>query len=221
MEKYILLLIIIILVTPGIRAKESEFNTGITYNSFVYELNKDGETIDYTMREDLNSGFGYYGEGVFWLNNKLGIGLGVDFAKAVWEGRNNYSGGDTRDFEYSSRLVGPYTTVKYKLNKSLIVNLDIVHYNYQEHFQADYSWDKENFKQNLVVGDGLGVKIGTEFNYKINNSFYLIGKSYFRQVKINLEKEYDDVEETMKYINNDEELNITGLEVSFGINYKF
>jgi hypothetical protein len=59
------------------------------------------------MREDLNRGWGYYGEGVLWLDEKFGLGLGIDSATAIWEGRNYYSGGDTRDFEYSVRLFWP------------------------------------------------------------------------------------------------------------------
>jgi hypothetical protein len=116
---------------------------------------------------------------------------------------------------------GPYTAFKYRLNKSLIVNLDVVHYNYQEHFRADYSWDKETFEQDYLVGDGLGIKVGTELNYKLGNSFYLTGESYFRKTKIDLKKEYDDVEEKLIEIEADENLDITGLEVSLGLNYRF
>ena len=221
MKKYLLILIIVISFPPIVKAEEINFNTGISYNNFVYKLTENGNNKDYVMREDLNSGWGYYGESVFWPNKDWGVGVGLDVAKATWDGTNHYSDGDTREFEYSSKLIGPYTTIKYKLNKSLIVNLDLVYYNYKEHFRADYSWDKETFEQDFVTGAGLGIKLGTEFNYKLNDSFYLKGKSYFRKVGLDLKEEYDDVEERMIDIKTDKNLNITGLQVALGIVYTF
>ncbi|MFO7819320.1 MAG: hypothetical protein R6V17_03690, partial [Halanaerobacter sp.] len=67
----------------------------------------------------------------------------------------------------------------------------------------------------------LGIKIGVELNYKINESFSLLGKSYFRRAEIDLKKEYDDVEDKMIQITGDEDLEIKGLGVSLGINYIF
>ncbi|GAB6098677.1 hypothetical protein JCM16358_05560 [Halanaerocella petrolearia] len=223
MKRYLVILTIIIFLssyTEVLAIEKMEFNSGITYNNFIYQMVRNGKADeDYFMREDLHSGMGFYGEGIYWLNKKVGIGAGIDKASATWSGTNEYSDGDTRDFEYTSELVGPYGKLIYSLNNSINLSTHFIYYKYKEHFKAEYSWKDEIFSNNLKQGDGLGVALGVETNYSVSNNLSLKSSIHYRKANIKLNKEYDDVKDKTIFISEDEELNISGLRASIVLSY--
>ncbi|MGM0369993.1 MAG: outer membrane beta-barrel protein [Bacillota bacterium] len=199
-----------------------EFDSGISYNNFVYQMYRKGtKDDDYMMREDLHQGLGFYGEVIYWINNSYGLSLGIDKVEASWQGTDNYSGGDKRDFEYTSQLFGAYIKVMYELNDRINLTNSLINYQYEEHFRADYSWDKETFNYDLVNGSGLGFNLAIESNYEINEYFIIQSSAGYRYVKIDIEEEYDYSKEKLVTNVDDEVLRISGLGLKVGLNYKF
>ncbi len=224
MKKYLFirltLLILLLTLSTNTNAYALELDYGLSYNNLVYyQYQAEKLNDDYFMREDLNEGLGLYAELKYPLNN-FTLGAGIDKINADWTGRNEYVNDRYRDFEYAVRIVGPYLKVAYNLSSNFKINTNLAYYDYQESFQAEYSWQEEDLDVSLKNARGLGVLLGGEYHHQITNLLYLSNSFNFRYIALNIIENYDWYREEMKEVDN-EQLIVRGLSLKLGINYRF
>ena len=218
MKESILILLIILSFSCNLEAEEMtnngfEFDGGVTYNNYLYkkyDIGQGGAELDndYFIREDLHSGTGYYLEAVYWLNSEFALGLGVQKNKmeAEWETESSHY--------YESTLDTYYTSLKYRLEDNVKLYFDLNYNNYNEYYSiADFSTD-------IKKGAGLGVMIGTEINYSIYQNFDLRLQTGYYLADIEIEERYSSYQGKIIDVD-DEELEISGLGLKLGLEYKF
>ncbi len=198
-----------------------EFKYNWTYNNLVYKSFINGQRDeDHFMQEDLNNGPGYYLEGVYYAKDNLGVGLGFDQVTTNWF-RKSQSINGTRFSEYSYNLSGPHLSIGYKVNDNIIIDSNLIYYNYKEHYNRRYSWNDEIIDRDQERGDGLGFIIGVELNKDINDKFSINLRSAYRQAHIKIREVYSNYYENIIVNPDDEVLQINGLQVSGGVSYRF
>lgn len=198
-----------------------DLNAGWNYNDLIYKKFKDNKRdLDHFMREDLNSGQGFYLEEIYWINNKWGLGLGFDKVVTSWSGESESPNGK-RIFEYIYQISGPYTSLKYIMNDNIRLKANFIYYNYSEHYNRKYSWQDEEIDRDLERGNGLGIILGSDIAIPIKKGFIFNGGFGYRMVEIDLTEKYSDLHGEMISNSANEKLEITGLTISAGISYKF
>lgn len=225
MNKYILVLIFLLLFSFSASANslnKFEFNTGVSYNNLLYNSYQDGQkNKDNLVAENLHEGIGFYGEGIFLLTNKLEVGFGIDKVIANYKETNQYEGSKIRDSRYTRELDGYYGKIRYHLDHTISLSNSFIYYFYKESFDAQYSWEKDDFNQIMEKGQGLGWMIGAEVDSPINENLSLKLFTGYRIANIKLVKEYDWYEESLIDSNDDKLLKINGLSISAGLSYEF
>ncbi|WP_027339197.1 outer membrane beta-barrel protein [Halonatronum saccharophilum] len=216
MNKFQIIIILISLLvfgsSIGVKANNLEFKGVLTYN-----------TLDYSedfVRDDLKEGSGYYLESTYWLNDELGLGLGVDFIRANWESGYDWVEG-REDFEYEKNLVGLLINSKYRLNDYLIFNSGLGYYNFTKDRHSRYSWKDGANTIRYQKGSGLGGLIGLELNYPVKNNLSISSGISYRSTNININKVHSGYWGGLVDNLDDENLKIRGLFLSTGISYMF
>ncbi|TDX49066.1 hypothetical protein [Orenia marismortui] len=203
-------------------ANNLEFNGGVTYNNFVYSDIEEGNINDsYWVRESLNSGKGFYLEGVYWIGSKYGLGLGLNNASSSWSSFETYN--DSSRTEYSSEydFDGYYGKLAYKLTDNVRLNMGLGHNQFTESYYEYNSWEKTPFEQDILAGDGLGVIVETQIDYPINDHVSFISNFGYGKAKLKLNHVYDW--DTDKLVENsaDKELIVDSLRLGINLAVKF
>ena len=173
---------------------------GVTYNTFDGTWFLDGEEAGDNFEDtDLESGFGFYVGGQYWLSDQIGIEAGYDVAKS--------SDDDFEGSEVDINLSGPYGKGVYKVNEMISLNGGLAYYSFT--MDQSYQWYNVEWK-----GNGIGFLLGGEMTYPISDKISLIGSGNYRLANIDIDKyKEQDVEDT--------ELNMSGLSLRAGISYNF
>ncbi|WP_408955984.1 outer membrane beta-barrel protein [Natroniella sp. ANB-PHB2] len=218
MKKFVIVFVLMVLVSSStqVLARGFEVVGGSTYNTFLLSLSVDGEDvlIGDGIKERLEYGVGFYAGGRYWLNDRLGIEVGVDQAASSYEESNSDS-----IFEIEEELVGPYAGLRYRLNDKFQLEAGAVNYSYQQS-QTEIYQDLEEFDEVSARGGGLGFLIGGEYNYSIRENLSLISSFNHRIITIDINEAYDYEESRLVDVEK-EKLNMGGLRVSLGISYDF
>ncbi|MCK8828159.1 outer membrane beta-barrel protein [Natroniella acetigena] len=218
MKKFAVVIVLIVLVISPTQALARGFEVvgGSTYNTFLLSLSVDGEDvlIGDGVKERLEDGVGFYAGGRYWLNERLGIEVGVDQAASSYEDSNSDS-----IFAIEEKLVGPYAGLKYRLNDKFHLEAGAVNYSYQQS-QIEIYQDLEEFNEVSATGEGLGFLVGGEYSYSIRDNLSLISSFNHRIITIDINQAYDYEESKLVDVE-EEKLNMGGLRVSAGISYDF
>ncbi|WP_169730083.1 hypothetical protein [Halonatronum saccharophilum] len=199
-----------------------EFNSGATYNNFIYSDIEDGEVNnDKWVREELNEGRGHYFEGTYWLNNRVGLGLGYQKSISTWDSIEYYDEESYRDFRSDYNLSSSYGRLAYRLNNNVNLDLALGNYSYSEDYYADYSWLEKDSNKKVLIGEGYGYRVGKEVNHNLSERLSLNTKAFYQQAKINLLESYDNDKGSLIEIEEDKVLGISGLGISLGVSYRF
>ena len=219
MKKYLLFLIIILLFSYKVEAidlKNLEINGGLNYNNYLYKkynLDKGIEELDndYFIREDLHEGTGYYTELIYWINKQIGLGLGVQKTEmaASW---NSETGSE--NYYYQIDLDTYYSTLNYKLNSTLNLYIDLNYNNYLEHYS------KTGFSTKIKSGNGLGMMVGAKVHYQLNQNIDFSLNTGYYLAEIEIDQRYSSYHGQVIAVD-DEILEISGLGLKLGVNYKF
>ena len=221
MKKSVLIILIVLSFSCSIEAQEIgnnklEVNGGLTYNNYIYkkyDINNGITEVDddYLIREDLHQGTGYYFEAIYWLDHQWGLGVGLqnNEMEAEWE-----SGTPAESYEYKVDLNTYYSSLIYRLNRTVQVYIDFNYNQYQEHYA------KEDFSTDIKAGQGLGLMVGTKINYALNSSFALILNTGYYLSNIEIDERYSSYQGEVINVD-DEELKISGLGLKIGMQYKF
>ncbi|AGB41549.1 hypothetical protein Halha_1611 [Halobacteroides halobius DSM 5150] len=218
MKNYVVLIFIIVFSFNLTALAQSNivFVGGLTYNNLLYSTIKQGQIDNnFALRESLNEGLGYYGEAIYWPVKRFGVGIGVDQVTAKWE--DTIQGiGRLIERRYTRQLVGPYTKVIYKLNRSTELGLSCVYYYY-----SDYRYETKYIDNYYKTGRGLGFLLGTKNNHSITDNLSIVTSLNYRVARIDLRKEYNSYTKELVANRKDDLLYIQGLRASMGITYKF
>ncbi|OCL27546.1 hypothetical protein U472_03025 [Orenia metallireducens] len=225
MKKEILLLImgLIFFSNSVVMAGERvEFNGGVTYNNFVYsEIDNGNLNDDYWVRESLNSGTGFYLEGLFWLGSKWGIGGGIDRASSSWSSFETYADSSRTDYLSEYYLDGYYGKLSYKLSDEIRLSVGISNHNFAENYMQDNSWEDGAFNEAVVAGDGLGYLLEAQVDYPVNDHIALMGSVGYRRADIDVKEVYNWNENKLVDSQEDNAIGVNGLRAGINLALKF
>ncbi|WP_018247575.1 hypothetical protein [Orenia marismortui] len=220
MKRYlvILFMVLVVIFTYNFSTKAKgiidsnklELDLMINYSNYVYKTYGDNVEEDNYIREDLHHGKGYLGEIIYWVNNRFGVGLGLESNRMVSEWCDNLE-----KYKYSSQLEGPYAKMIYNLNDNIRLYNNIINYRYKEHYQ------KAGFDNDLIRGNGIGVLLGMKVDYPINNNLSVILDSGYRIVRIKIKKRYSSKKDELIKNKDGEKIKISGLRVGLSVAYRF
>ncbi|MCK8817632.1 outer membrane beta-barrel protein [Natroniella sulfidigena] len=218
MKKFVVIIVVMALVILPTQAlaKGFEMVGGSTYNTFLLSLSVDGEDvlIGDGIKERLEDGVGFYAGGRYWLNEQLGIEVGVDQATSSYGDSSSDS-----IFEIEEELVGPYAGVTYRLNDKFQMEAGAVNYSYKQRQREIYQ-ESEEFNEVSAKGEGLGLLVGGQYSHTITDNLALVGNLNHRIIMIDINEAYDYEEGSLSTVE-EERLNMSGLRASAGISYNF
>ena len=192
MKKLTVLLVLAVLLvfTMGTSAQEFsaeniKFVGGITYNTY------DGTVTmgDITEKNDVDAGLGFYLGGQYWINPEMAVELGYDRANGKIEDKFTIS--------------GFYGKFVYNVNKMFDIKGGL----------ARYGMEVDNSPEN-TSGKGLGILIGGDYKYPINEGMSLMGSANYRMLEI-------DIDDTESNGGGNLSINMSGFSIGGGVCIKY
>ncbi|MFW5986062.1 MAG: hypothetical protein ACOCQH_01750, partial [Halanaerobiales bacterium] len=180
MKRSVILMVIALMVAASMSAAAAEdidFVGGITYNNFDLTATQDGDEVplgeEAGMLEEVKTGMGFYFGGRYWIKENIALGLGYDKASSSYTGEGEILG-ETFDYTETITINGPYAEMVYAVNENVNFNAAVASYSLTD----SYSIEDESF--DMFRGNGIGFKVGGEYNYSINDQLAITGSAAYR-----------------------------------------
>ena len=234
MKKTILLLVIfsLIVLSFSVSAKNINFVGGYTSNSLTPEYTAQFTNTQLKLSSEAVSGNGFYFGGRYFINQKLGFGLGYDHVIAPLGISLDLSDNCNQlllNINNDSKISGPYGEIVYRINKYINLNGAVAYYNYINDLSYDVTISGNNHNDNgdLAKGEGYGYIIGSELNYPFHKNWSLVSSLGYRTTTIDINKinmtpfgPQDNYVDTDNYLD-DFDVKFKGLRFGIGLSYNF
>jgi len=190
---FLLVLAVVLVFTMGTSAQEfsvenMKFVGGLTYNTYDGTVTENDETLPDFDQPEVKEGYGFFLGGQYWFDPQMAVELGYDMANSEVD-------------EDAASISGFYAKFVYNANKI---------FNIKGGF-GSYSMEVDDI--NETNGNGLGILIGGEYKYPINEGMSVVGTANYRMLEI-------DIEDTMEE-EADSAINMSGFSIGGGVCVKF
>lgn len=221
LRKIIFLILAIIFLVPTItlgadNTGEIEIGGGLEFINLDYQLMIDGEELEWTKEtediiDELSSPKGLYLNGIYYLDNKLGIELGFGISKSNYKGKI-----DEQKIEKTNKFQELYSDINYSFNEYLTLKGGASYFRFQEKNKIE----EDNFNEITEKGSGLGFRGGIGLNYTLGD-FILSSDIIYRVIQIDIDEVYDEYKQELIEPDYKQQYIMNPLSIRLGAKYKF